>query len=312
MNSNPKASVIIPTYRRPGLLRKALDSLALQESRHVFEVVVVNDAPDEDLSQLPGEYPSIDLRVISPESNVGRAMARNMGVRNSSGELIVFLDDDMTVVPGFIEAHVKAHDGPNLAVAGNIETTPKYADHPLARYIERQGAKKRKGADQLPARVFRTGNGSLSRTLFSEVGMFDESFSTYGEDMDLAMRLEKQGARFVFAEDAISYNHHPPDLDDMLEKLREWGRYTMPILAERHPTFARATWLHLAKPVKLGRENLGLSLRKTGLRLALLPPVYWIARGLYRLTFLGRLLFPVIDYVRLYTYFHAYRQAFHR
>jgi GT2 family glycosyltransferase len=309
MERNIKASVVIPTYRRPRLLANALKSLAAQKSNYAFEVVVVNDAPDEDLSALATEFGDIGLRLITPGRNVGRGIARNLGVTNSSGGIIIFLDDDMTVAQGFIDAHVESHREPDLAVVGNIKSAPEYARDPLARFIERQGAKKRIGVENLPARCFRTGNGSLSRALFSKVGMFDESFDTYGEDMDLAMRLDTHGARFVFAEDAVSYNHHPPDLDDMLEKLREYGRYTLPILSEKQPELARSTWVHLAHPVKFGEESLGVSLRKLGLRLALLPPFYALARRLYRLSFLGRLLFPVIDYLRLHSYIGAYREA---
>jgi len=309
MKDSIKASVVIPTYRRAGLLRNALESLAAQQSDYAFEVVVVNDAPDEDLSALETEFSDIGIRLVNPTRNVGRGIARNMGVRDSSGEIIIFLDDDMTVAPDFINAHVNAHTGPGLAVVGNIACAPEYASHPLARYIERQGAKKRKGASRLPPKVFRTGNGSLQRALFEKVGMFDESFSTYGEDLDLAMRLEYEGAKFVFAEDAVSYNHHPPDLDDMLEKVREWGRYTIPILAKRHPELEKSIHAHLAHPARFGRESPALSLHKIATRFALLPPFYRLARLVYRCTFLGRLLFPVIDYLRLYNYLGAYREA---
>ena len=309
MKDSVKASVVIPTYRRAQLLTKTLESLAAQQSDYPFEVVVINDAPDEDLSALETEFSDIGINLINPPRNVGRGIARNIGVRSSSGEIIIFLDDDMTVAPQFINAHVRAHTGPGLAVVGNIVSAPDYASHPLARYIERQGAKKRKGAAKLPPRVFRTGNGSLLRSLFTEVGMFDESFSTYGEDLDLAMRLDYHGAAFVFAEDAVSYNHHPPDLDDMLEKVREWGRYTMPVLAKKHPDLERAVLAHLAHPVRLGRESLGLSLHKIAVRVALLPPFYRLARLIYSLKFLGRLLFPLIDYLRLYNYLGAYRLA---
>ena len=309
MKMSIKASVIIPTYRRARLLRDTLESLAAQTSRHAFEVVVINDAPDEDLSALETEFSDMGARLISPSRNVGRGIARNLGVRDSSGEIIIFLDDDMTVAPDFIDAHVTAHTEPGLAVVGNIVSAPEYASHPLARYVERQGAKKRKGAPKLPPKVFRTGNASLQRVLFTKVGMFDESFSTYGEDLDLAMRLGDQGARFVFAEDAVSFNHHPPDLDDMLEKVREWGRYTIPVLAEKHPELERAIHAHLAHPARLGKEPLGLSIRKVGARIALQPPFYRLARLIYRCAFLGSLLFPLIDYLRLYNYLGAYREA---
>jgi glycosyltransferase involved in cell wall biosynthesis len=309
MEDRTRATVVIPTYRRAHLLRKALESLAAQQTDYTFEVVVVNDAPDEDLSPLETEFSDISMKLITPPRNVGRGIARNIGVRNSSGEILIFMDDDMTAHPQFINAHVRAHTGAGLAVVGNIVSAPEYASHPLARYVERQGAKKRKGAAKLPPRVFRTGNGSVLRDLFMSVGMFDESFSTYGEDLDLAMRLEYHGAKFVFVEEAVTYNHYPPDIDDMLEKVREWGGKTMPILAESHPELERSVHAHLAHPVRLGRENLGLSLKKIAIRFALLPPFYHLARLVYKMKFLGPLLFPVIDYLRLYCYFGAYRST---
>jgi hypothetical protein len=95
----------------------------------------------------------------------------------------------------------------------------------------------------------------------------------------------------------------------MLAKMREWGKDTMPVLAERHPELARIVWAHLATPVRLGDESLSLSLKKMALRFSLNPLFYGIARLIYLMKFLGRHLFRVIDYLRLYNYLGAYRRA---
>jgi len=309
MMSPRKASVIVPTYRRPDLLRELLTSLSSQQTEYDFEVIVVNDDPEDNLSALELEFSDISVKVINLSEDHGRSIARNTGVRASSGDIIIFLDDDMTVVDGFITGHMDAHVHPRTAVVGNLVSAPEYARDPLARYIERQGAKKREPGAKLPPRCFRTGNGSLSRQLFQDVGMFDESFRTYGEDLDLAMRLNYKGAEFVFAEDAISYNHQDPDFDDMMEKLREWGRYTLPIFKKTHPEFTRDIWVDLGDPIEIGRESLSISLKKIGLRLVLTRPFYAVARLVYRCKWLGDALFPVIDFMRLFIYLGAYRES---
>jgi GT2 family glycosyltransferase len=304
-----KASVIIPTFKRPELLRNLLASLAGQETPYSFEVVVVNDAPDDDLSALKVEFSDITLRLVNLAEHQGPALARNTGVENSSGEILIFLDDDTTVNEKFITGHIEAHTSPTTAVVGNVHTIPEHRSALLARYIERQGAKKRRDRNNLPPVCFRSGNASVSREMFMQAGGFDESLKTYGEDMDLAMKLASAGATFVFAEDAVAYNHSLPSVEELMVKLREWGRYTLPISAKRHPAFARHLWLHLAEPVRIGKESLLVSFKKLALRVLLARPFYALARGIIRLSWLGPLLFPVLDYMRLYNYSTAYRQA---
>ena len=312
MGDTYKASVIIPTYKRPDLLRNLLSSLAAQETEYPFEVVVVNDAPDEDLSALEVEFSDMALKILSHPENRGPAVARNTGVRDSSGEILIFLDDDTTVNHMFVTGHVEAHTTPTTAVVGNVYTLPEHGSALLARYIERQGAKKRRDRNNLPPVCFRSGNASVSRDMFLQAGMFDETLRAYGEDMDLAMKLASDGATFVFAEDAIAYNHSLPTVEELMVKIREWGATTLPVCARRHPAFARHLWLHLAEPVRIGRESPLVSFKKIGLRIVLTRPFYAIALGLTRYNRLGRLLFPVLDYIRLYNYFNAYRQAISR
>jgi GT2 family glycosyltransferase len=303
------ASIVVPTYRRPDLLRNLLESLSKQKTRHHFEVIVVNDGTDRDLGVLEVEFSDISTRVISLGQNRGRAYARNEGVRNSRGDIIIFVDDDMTVVGDFVERHMAAHVHPEDVVIGDVLSPPEYKSHPLARYIERQGVRKIKSGEKIPPKSVRTGNVSVSRELFDKAGQFDEAIVKYGEDIDLGMRLSYVGANFLFAEAAASYHHHPPDIDDMISKMQEYGRYTVPLLARHHPELRRALKIDLAEPLALGRESPLVTMKKIGLRIIFTPPFYALALGVYRCSWLGNLLFPVIDYIRAYNYIRAYWQA---
>jgi len=302
------ATVIIPTHKRPQMLRNLLKSLCSQRGAG-FEVIVVNDGSGGDLGDLQIEFSDIAVRVIDLPRSRGRAFARNEGVRNSGGELLIFVDDDMTVVDDFVASHLESASGPRRVVIGDVQSPPEFKSHPLARYIERQGVRKLRSREKIPPKCVRTGNLGVPRALFDEIGMFDEDISRYGEDLDLGVRLAEAGAEFVFDPRAISYHHHPPDLDDMVDKMQEFGRYTIPHLVARHPGIARVLRVDLADPVRPFAESPDLSLKKAALRVVLTPPCYRIARWLYRRRGLGSLLFPVIDYIRAYNYIRGYRQA---
>jgi glycosyltransferase involved in cell wall biosynthesis len=309
MGSPYAASIIIPTYKRGDLLRSLLKSLAEQVPGRPFEVIVVNDGSDPDLATLEVEFSDLALRLVRLGENRGRSFARNEGVRRSTGGVIIFVDDDMTVNETFVEDHLAAHAGPAAVVIGDVLSPPEYRSHPLARYVERQGIHKLKPGCKIPPKCVRTGNVSVSRQLFDKAGQFSETIWKYGEDLDLGMKLAYAGADFKFAPGAKSYHHHPPDIDDMISKMQEYGRYTVPLLAESHPELKKTIRIHLAEPLRPGRESIGLSLQKIGLRMILIPPFYRLALGLYRRQWLGSALFPVIDYIRAYNYIREYWRA---
>jgi len=299
-------SIVIPTYRRPDLLRNLLQSLTSQRTTRRFEVIVVNDGSGGDISELEIEFSDISLKVVNLPTSRGRAFARNEGVRRSRGNAIIFVDDDMTVVEDFVAEHSTALADPDMVVIGNILRAPEFGNDPLARYVERQGINKLRSRRKIPPKCVRTGNVSLSRSLFDRIGMFDERITRYGEDMDLGMKLSTAGARMVFAEKAIAFHHHPPDVDDMMEKMREYGRFTVPHLVAMHPELKRVIRIHLAEPVRIFRESPLLSAQKIALRVILTRPFYATAKAVYRLRWLGALLFPVIDYMRAYNYIKGY------
>lgn len=96
---DPFFSIVIPTYHRPQLLRRALESVLKQEGAP-FQVIVVDDGPSTAASLLVTDLQDPRLLYVAHERNKGVSAARNTGTREAAGEWIVFLDDDDELLPG--------------------------------------------------------------------------------------------------------------------------------------------------------------------------------------------------------------------
>lgn len=198
----PPASVIIPTRRRPASLRAVLGALACQNSpAGSFEVIVVCDEPqDPGFAVAEGEWHGLAVRVAE-QARRGPAAARNLGLQLARGELVIFLDDDVVPRPGFVAAHVKAHqDAQDLAVFGPLLPPPGWGS-PWVRFegrsLERQYRAMVAGEWEPGPRQFYTGNASVLRSHLRRCGGFDERFRR-AEDVELAFRLRDLGLRFLF------------------------------------------------------------------------------------------------------------------
>ena len=109
----PYVSVVVATYRREKELQVALASLA-QQTYECVEIVVVDDNAQREwnekvstvVSQIQRNYPHINLNYIVNESNQGSAKTRNIGIDQSIGEYITFLDDDDVYFPNKVENQV--------------------------------------------------------------------------------------------------------------------------------------------------------------------------------------------------------------
>ncbi|MFZ5992455.1 MAG: glycosyltransferase family 2 protein [Deinococcota bacterium] len=185
-------SVIVPTHNRRSLLERKLQALEGQPGE--FEVIVVADGCTDGTVEWLERYPAgFPLRLLEIEGK-GAAYARNRGAEVARGEILLFSDDDVVPGPGWIAAHQRAHAAPKTVAVGRLLLPPGL---------------KGSGAAELPGPTLfwwnATGNNtSLPKSLFEEVGGYDSAhFAGYGgEDPDLAYRLRKAGARFVFLREA--------------------------------------------------------------------------------------------------------------
>ena len=286
-----RLSVVTPTHGKRALLERTLRSLETQDvGPDAFEVVVVDDgSPDDTPAFLAGYRPPYVLHVVRLDENRGRAFARNRGIDRAGGDVVVFLDDDMELVPGFLAAHRALHASTDLvAGVGNVVNHPEIVMAPIDRYMSTRGAQKVQGG-RLPWRWFSSNNSSVKRAHLAAIGGFDERFRHYGfEDLELALRLEKElGVEIRFVEEARSLHIHPHTLEEVLAKKTLCGRDSMPYLFAKHPEARR----------EMGYDRFDGPIY----RMLLTPAVYHLVKPLARFP-LGPVTNRVIDYLVLYHY----------
>ena len=110
-----RASVIIPTYRKPVLLRSTLEYLNAQTTGlDEVEVIVVDDGSPDDETRLAVEGVRADYHLrylyVPRTEQSCRSRTRNLGIAESRGEVLIFLDDDILVQPDFFAEQFRSHD----------------------------------------------------------------------------------------------------------------------------------------------------------------------------------------------------------
>ncbi|MFC1683172.1 glycosyltransferase, partial [Candidatus Zixiibacteriota bacterium] len=228
------ASIVIPTYNKLSYLRATLRSLqTLDYPQNSFEVVVVDDGSQDGTGNfLSAGHFDFRFKTVSHKTNQGRSAARNSGLRLAKGRVVVFLDDDMSVVPEFLHAHLHEHDQVSKRVVlGNVCSTAEVTRTALIQYLDSRGVHKLKKGQQVPFRYFATGNVSAERDLLLAGGLFDERFKEFGgEDLELGYRLHKIGAEFAYAPRARSYRSDYGDISQLCRRMMTYGRQSLPIL----------------------------------------------------------------------------------
>ncbi len=300
-----KISVVTPTHNKVELLKRTLRSLEGQDlDASAFEAVVVDDGSTDATAEfLAGYRPPYALRPVRLENNRGRASARNRGVEAATGELVVFLDDDMELVPGFLRALLDLHaGGERVAGVGNVVNHPEITMAPIDRYMSTRGAQKIRNRGPLPWKYFSTNNSSVRRADLEAVGGFDEKFVHYGfEDMELAYRLvQERGIEIRFVEAARSLHIHPHTLSEVLEKKTLCGRSSLPYLFQKHPQTRRALGYDRFDPPRAG-DPLGLNVARLFYRTIMTRAVYKMVRPLAGLP-LGPVTNKALDYLVQYHY----------
>ncbi len=224
----PLISVIIPTYGREEALRDSIEDVIKQDYPN-FEVLVVD--------QTAKHKPEIEA-FLEEQANAQKIKwfrinwaslpgARNYAVRRSSGEIILFIDDDVKLESGFLAAHAKNFiEKPDVgAVAGRVFDRMKLSD---AAEGKTQGDKNYKEIEYLPPQAMDPGiawyyidlvhtvkpqqvltargcNMSFRREIFTKHGIhFDERFrgSAVREESDFCLRLRQTGYKIWYDPEA--------------------------------------------------------------------------------------------------------------
>ena len=242
----PRFSIIIPTYQRRDLVLAAVRALAHQQFDHIFEVIVVVDGSEDGSAKALEELEVPFSLTVLEQPNRGRATACNEGAAVASGEILLFLDDDMEAHPRLLAEHDSSHQKAADAVFGHLPLHPKSPTNFLSAGIKwwTDGRLQRLSSPgaSLTLHDMISGQMSLSRELFHSVGGFDTNFTaggTFGdEDIDFCYRLKRAGYRSVFNPDAISWQNYVVRPRQNLRQRRQAGRADV-AFARKHPEQAR-------------------------------------------------------------------------
>ncbi len=221
-------SVIIPTRNRRASLEQTLAALQTQEQAPRFEIIVIDNGSTDTTATLLAEASTrLPLRSFH-EEQPHRGRARNRGIAEATGDLAVFIDDDVIVPPHFLAAHAKTHSDPtnSAVVTGPILNIAAAQERPQPSWYHSSRA------------FFCTCNASVSLSALRQVGGFDEAFHAYGwEDTELGVRLRKAGLHHRFAWDAYVYHLKPPGWESLhaaAQRTREKARMAL-LFASKHP-----------------------------------------------------------------------------
>jgi hypothetical protein len=239
-------SVIVPCYQAAEVLAISLPAMRAQEEG--AEWIFVDDGSTDSTAPLIERELTLGFaaedssgRLIRLDSNQGRAAARNAGIEAALGELIVFLDADAVPPTNFLSNHRSLFQRNPFAVAAvsSIRPHDSAPDDAYTTYLRYgpRGASPARGRQHW--QHFITTAASIRRTALDAVGVFDEDID-YGEDTDLALRLEAQYPLGLRAASAGIELLDTGDLERALEKMKHFASQTLPNLAKRHPQIT--TW----------------------------------------------------------------------
>lgn len=203
-------SVVIPTYNRAELLYNSINSV-LSQTFSDFELIVVDDCSPDNTSAVLGSFSDKRLRVLRNSSNKGIAAVRNIGVTNSNGQYIAFLDDDDEWLPDKLEKQMKVlKSGPGSLVCvysgsliigpgGDVVRTsvPIYRNKVLN--------------ELLLGNFITTSTVFLKKSCFEKTGLFDEDIP-FGEDYDMWIRIAEHFEYDFVPEPLTRYRVHPGSL----------------------------------------------------------------------------------------------------
>jgi GT2 family glycosyltransferase len=216
MSAQALVSIVIPNWNGKKFLAGCLDSLAAQTYSPLEVIVVDNGSMDGSVALLKTNYPWVKL--IRFDQNTGFSVAVNAGILQASGDLVALLNNDTIVDGAWVEALVRALD--EHPEAGSVACKMlAYDDKTI---LDGAGDGYRRGG--LPGRIGHReedvgqfdqpryvlgacgGAAMYRRELFDKIGLFDEDYFAYLEDVDMGLRAQRAGYKCYYVPSAVVYH----------------------------------------------------------------------------------------------------------
>lgn len=227
------ADVIIPVYNQSDELKILLKAFSCQTIKSdEFRLIIVDDGSTDELSHMSWQELNQDYDLngmLICQNNKGRSVARNVGIKNSSADIVIFCDADRFPEVDFIERHIESHynnydivvgasyeyfgrrtsisnDFIDWIVVHRFSRLPQYFKKITSIY-DQNG----KTSSKIAWLSFLVGNSSVNKECLEKVKGFDENFVEWGfEHFDIAYRLYLNNNSFFLNRSAKNYHlPHP-------------------------------------------------------------------------------------------------------
>lgn len=227
-----EVSIIVPTYNGAERLPACLDALLAQRTDRSCEVIVVNDGSTDGTRDVVGGYGAV--RLVN-QKNSGPGAARNRGVEEAAGEIVVFIDDDCVAERDWLDKLLAVFENsPDVVgVKGAYRTSQREL---VARFVQIEYEEK---YDRLMRHRYidfiDTYSAAFRRGVFLEAGGYDRSFPTASvEDQEFSFRLADAGHKMVFVPGARVWHTHVNRLGDYIRKKFKIG-YWKTLVLKKNP-----------------------------------------------------------------------------
>jgi GT2 family glycosyltransferase len=226
----PKVSFITVCYRTPHLIRVLLKGIEEAKFSFPFEYFLVDNGQDETVKMVRERFPWVT--VIEPGANIGFGRANNLALAQAKGEYVMLVNPDLTIFPGEMEKLLAFADAaPDSGIIGPLVENPNGTrqesctrfPHALMPFYSRTILGRtpwgRKALDRYLMRDVPhdqphdtdTVYGAamlIRRPVIERIGMFDDRFFMYYEDVDLCRRVWQSGHRVTYAPVARFVHYH--------------------------------------------------------------------------------------------------------
>lgn len=221
-----KVSVVTPNYNGLKFLNSYFETLLIQ-SRFIEEIIIIDNASTDGSIEFIEEfinsssYP-IDIVLIRNEDNLGFAPAVNQGIRQAKSEYIYSLNNDVELEWNALEEIIKAMDESIDLGENPFSIQSKMVQHYNRNLIDDAGdeynilASTKKMGDGQPVEKYNekreifsscAGAALYRKSVLEEIGLFDDNFFAYVEDIDLSYRAQIYGYRNYFCPNSVVYHY---------------------------------------------------------------------------------------------------------
>lgn len=216
-------SVITVTKNRSALLSLCLTSL-IGQCRNGDEIIIVDASSDDTpnlVARLAKQLPIKYIRYLKP----GYPAFYNKAARVAKGDILVFYDDDCVASPNFLDSIRQAHTKhPGCVLQGLTHSIPRgnlYVDIMGDHYKNWLAAMTIKGNEM---KSFDSKNASMPRSLFWQHHGFSPAMHRGSEDIELGMRMRRDGIRVLLIRSIVAYHHERTTLISFLAQHQRFAQ----------------------------------------------------------------------------------------